>query len=572
VKNTAAAKVLQDIADLLELKGENPFKVRAYQRAARAVEHLPTEVERMVRNGGELENIPGVGQALAKKLTELVSTGRLDYYERLRAEFPEGISTLLDIPGIGPKTAMRLSSELGIRSIDDLESAIGEGKVASLFRLGERTSDNLLHQIQVLRRKDQRIPIGEALSVVEEILSALRPLPGLRNLTPAGSLRRFRDSVGDIDLMGTADDADKAIEAFVGLPQVREVLARGSTKASVIASGGLQVDLRLVEHERFGSLLQYSTGSKQHNIALRERGHHQGLKLSEYGITCPASGQTETFASEEAFYRRLGLQFVPPELREGQQEIALAEQDSLPGLIEATDVKGDLHNHTSWSDGRDSIEAMASAAAVRGYRYLAITDHSVGRGIARGLNEERLQEQIAEISELNHRLAGIRLLSGVEVDIRADGSLDLSDEVLSQLDIVTAAIHSTMGQDGEKMTRRILRALDSPHVDILAHPTCCLLGEREPIMVDLEAVFVAVAAGGKALEINAMPSRLDLKDTHVFRARELGVKLTIGTDAHGIEHLDFMRFGVGVARRGWCEAEHILNTRPLAEVEAFLHR
>lgn len=571
MKNTAAAKVLQDIADLLELKGENPFKVRAYQRAARAIEHLPTEVERMVRNGGELENIPGVGQALAKKLTELVSTGRLDYYERLQAEFPEGISTLLDIPGIGPKTAMRLSSELGIKSIDDLESAIGEGKVAFLFRLGERTSDNLLHQIQALRRKDQRIPIGEALPVVEEILSALRPLPGLRNLTPAGSLRRFRESVGDIDLMGTADDAGKAIEAFVDLPQVKEVLARGSTKASVIVSGGLQVDLRLVEHERFGSLLQYFTGSKQHNIALGERGHRQGLKLSEYGITGLASGQTETFASEEAFYHRLGLQFVPPELREGQQEIALAEQDSLPGLIEATDMKGDLHVHTSWSDGRDSIEAMASAAAARGYRYLAITDHSAGRGIARGLNEERLRQQIAEIRELNRRLAGIRLLSGAEVDIRADGSLDLPEEVLSQLDIVIAAIHSAMGQDREKMTRRILRALDSPHVDILAHPTCRLLGEREPIMVDLEAVFLAAAAKGKALEINAMPSRLDLKDIHVFRARELGVKLIIGTDAHSTGHLDFMRFGVGVARRGWCEAEHILNTRPLAEVEAFLH-
>jgi DNA polymerase (family 10) len=572
MKNSDIAKVFSDIADLLEIKGENRFKIRAYQRATRTIEHLPVEVEQMVREGKSLEEIPGVGEAIAKKTTELVTTGHLRYYDELRAEFPEGISTLLDIPGIGPKIAMRLVTELGVNSIDDLEGAIHDGRVASLPRLGEKVAENILHQVQAMRTKERRIPIGEALPVVEEIAVELRECPGLRNLTPAGSLRRFRETVGDIDIMGTADDRASIIDTFVGLPQVKEVLAKGGTKASVLVPGDLQMDLRLVEHDCFGSLLQYFTGSKQHNIALRERGHRQGLKLSEYGITDLESGDTEKFTDEEAFYHRLGLQFIPPELREGQWEVERAEQKAIPWLIEPGDIKGDLHVHTQWSDGRDSIESMALAARERGYEYIAITDHSAGRGIARGLNEERLRKQIAEIGKLNQRMEGFHIFTGSEVDIRADGTLDLSEELLAELDIVVAAVHSAMNQEQGKMTERILRAIESPHVDVLAHPTCRLLGEREPIMVDIEAIFRAAAETNTALEINAMPSRLDLKDIHVFRARELGVKLTIATDAHSTSHLDLVRFGVGVARRGWCEAEHILNTRPLEGVAAFLNQ
>jgi len=572
MKNTAIAKVFQDMADLLELKSENVFKIRAYQRAARTIEHLPKEIEIMLQEGEDLQTIPGVGEAIAKKTIELVSTGKLHVYEELKSEFPEGITKLLEIPGIGPKTANRLSTELGIKSVDDLEEAIKDGRVAGLLRLGDKTADNILQQIQALRRKDQRIPIGEALPVVDEILGALRLLPGVKNLTAAGSLRRFRETVGDIDLMGTADNPEEVINAFVNLPQIREMLAKGPTKASVILPGGLQADLRMVEHDSFGSLLQYFTGSKQHNITLRTREQKRGLKLSEYGITDAKTDKLEKFATEEAFYRRLGLQYIPPEIREDQGEIDLAEQGKVPKLIELSDIKGDIHVHTDWSDGRDSIEDMAQAAKSLGYQYLAITDHSAGRGIAHGLSEERLRQQIKEIKRLNEQLKGIRIFTGTEVDIRADGSIDLPDKLLVDLDVVVAAIHSAMNQSQEQITRRILGAIENPHIDVIAHPTCRLLGEREPVAVDMEAVFRAAVKYNKALEINAMPSRLDLKDIHIYRARELGVKLIMGTDSHSTAHLGFMRFGVGVARRGWCQPKDILNTRPIKEMLAFLRK
>jgi len=572
MKNSEVAKVFQDIADLLELKGENVFKIRAYQKAARAIEHYPRELEAMIEEGEDLQSIPGVGEAIAKKTTELIQSGRLGYYENLKAEFPQGITNLLAIPGIGPKTANKLSSELGISSADELERAINDGRVAQLFRLGEKTADNILHQIQALRRKDQRIPIGEALPIVDEIIAALRSIPGVRNLTPAGSLRRFQETVGDIDLMGTADKPKEVIDAFVALPQVRQVLAQGSTKASVIVSGGLQVDLRMVEHDSFGSLLQYFTGNKQHNISLREKWRKQGLKLSEYGITLVATGELEKFSTEQEFYRRLGLQYMPPEIREAQGEIEKAERGAIPKLVELSDIKGDLHTHTEWSDGHDSIEQLALAARDMGYQYIAVTEHSAGRGIAHGLNVERLREQVVEIKALNGRLSGIRVLAGTEVDIRADGSLDLPHEILSELDIVTAAVHSAMNQSEERMTRRVIKAVEDPDVDMIAHPTCRLIGEREPVAMNLEAVFQAAAKYNKIMEISAMPDRLDLKDIHAFRARELGVKLAIGTDAHSIAHLGFMRFGIGVARRAWCEPQHILNTLPLAKLLDFLNR
>ncbi len=571
MKNTEVAKIFQDIADLLELKGENVFKIRAYQKAVFSLEHLPQEVEELVRED-RLTEVPGVGEAIAKKITELVTTGHLRYYDELKAEFPMGISTLLEVPGIGPKTAMLLSKELDIKSIDELEAAITEGKVASLPRMGEKTSENIQRHIQALKHKDQRIPIGEVLNVVDEIIAGLSQVKGLKNLTPAGSLRRFRETIGDIDLMGTSDDALKAIKAFISLPNVREVLASGTTKASVVVSGGLQVDLRIVEHDSFGSLLQYFTGSKQHNINLRDRAHRLGLKLSEYGVADLKTGELEKFDTEEDFYSRQGLSFIPPEIREGQQEISRAEAGTIPRLVELADIKGDLHVHTDWSDGQASIEAMAQSAKARGYKYLGISDHSAGRGIAHGLDVERLSQQILSIRELNRGVSGIHLFTGLEVDIRADGSLDMPDELLKELDIVTAAVHSGMGQGEVQMTERIIRAIENPNVDVLAHPTCRLLLAREPVAVDMEAIFQVAVRTGTALEINAMPSRLDLKDTHIYRARELGVKLIINTDAHSAEHLDFMRFGIGLARRGWCQAEDILNSRPLEEVVAYFKR
>jgi len=564
MKSSDVAKVFQDVADLLEFKGENPFKIRAYQKAARSIEHLPVEIEQLTAEK-RLREIPGVGEAITKKIDELVTTGRLEYYENLKAEFPQGLSTLLDIPGIGPKTAVLLSGELGVTSSDELEAAITGGKVTRLYRMGDKTAENILHQIEALRRKDWRIPIGEAMPVVDDIMLRLKYLPGVRNLSPAGSLRRFRETVGDIDLMATADDPKRVIRSFTLLPQVKEILDSGDTKASVIIAGGLQVDLRIVGYNAFGSLLQHFTGSKGHNTKLRERARRMGLSLSEYGITDLATQELEKYDNEEAFYQRQGLQFIPPELREGQQEINRAEQGSIPELIELSDIKGDLHVHTDWSDGRDSIETMVLAARDRGYQYLAITDHSGGRGIAHGLSADRLRQQMAEIDELNQKIGDIRILSGIEVDIRADGSLDMPLELLAELDVVVAAVHSSMNQPQEKMTRRLLRAIENPVVDILAHPTCRLLPGREPVSVDMEAILRAAARNRTALEISSMPSRLDLKDAHVQRARELGANMVINTDAHRTEHLDFIRFGIGVSRRGWCQAKDIMNTRPLDE-------
>ncbi|MEW6034047.1 MAG: DNA polymerase/3'-5' exonuclease PolX [Chloroflexota bacterium] len=569
MKNTDIAKVFFDIAELLELKGENPFKIRAYQKAARAIELLPRELETMVQEGTDLGQIPGVGEAIARKITDLATTGRLELYEKLRQEFPQGIVNLLGIPGIGGKTAMRLVSELGIKSVEELEQAIMDGRVAALPRMGQKTAENILNRLQALRRKDRRIPIGEALPLVDEILETLRRIPGVRNLTPAGSLRRFRETIGDIDVMGTADNPEAVTRAFTALPLVKQVLAQGPTKASVIVGGGLQVDLRLVEHDSFGSLLQYFTGSKQHNITLRERCHRQGLKLSEYGITDISTGVLEKFATEEQFYRRLGLQYIPPEIREDQGEIERAAAETLPRLVEQGDIKGDFHVHSDWSDGHESIEDLALAARDMGYEYIVITDHSAGRGVAHGLSPERLLQQLEEIAGLNRRLSGFRVFSGVEVDIRADGSLDLPDELLGRVEVVVAAVHSSMNQRQERMTRRVIGAMESRHVDIIAHPTCRLLGEREPVAIDMEAVFQAALRTGTVLEINAMPQRLDLKDVHAYRARELGIKMVMATDAHSTSQLALMRYGLGVARRAWCEPGELLNAVSAREVDSF---
>lgn len=570
MRNTAIAKVFSDIADLLEIRGEIPFKIRAYQRAARAIEHYPKEVEIMVNENEDLRGIPGVGEAIAKKTVELVTTGKLVYYEGLKAEFPEGIVNLLAIPGVGPKTARKLSMDLGITSVDQLEQAISDGKVAHLFRLGDRTARNISQQIQALRRKDQRIPIGEALPTVDRMLEALRAVPGVDNLCYAGSLRRFRETLGDIDLMGTADDPARVIEAFVELPEAGQVLAKGPTKASILVPGGLQFDLRMVEHDSFGSLLQYFTGSKQHNISLREKGRKKGLKLSEYGITSAATERLEKFAREEDFYDRLGLQYIPPELREAQGEVEQAERGGIPRLIEEGDIRGDLHVHSKWSDGHDSIEQIALAARERGYDYVAVTDHSSGLGISHGLDAGRLRQQMQEIEDVDRRIGGTRVLRGVEVDIRADGSLDLPRELLRELDLVIASVHSAMNQGEEKITGRLVSAIADPDVDMIGHPSCRLLGEREAIAVNWETLFEMARRHGKVLEINASPQRLDLNDVHAYRAKELGVMLAIGTDAHSVAQLDYMKFGVSVARRAWCEPSDVVNTLSLNQLLALL--
>jgi len=516
MKNTQIAKVFQNIADLLEIKADDRFKIRAYERVAQAIEHSPREIESMLAEGESLRDIPGVGDAIEKKIIELATTGKLEYFEKLKADFSPGIIGLLDIPGIGPKTAQVLISQLGINSIDDLESAIKNGDVAKLPHIGEKKVEAILHGIETLRHKDRRIPIGNALPIIDDILGTLQKLPGVKNLTAAGSVRRFAETVGDIDLMGTADDPETAIKVFVSLPQVKEILGQGPTKASVILNGGLQADLRIVEHDAFGSLLQHFTGSKQHNIDLRQYALKKGLSLSEYGITDINTGTIEKFTTEESFYARLGLQYIQPEIREGGNEILLAEKKALPRLITGNDVRGDLHVHTDWSDGSESLEAIVSSARKLGYSYIAITDHSAGLGIAHGLDEGRIKKQMQEIRKLNEQSADMHIFSGIEVNIKADGSLDLPDKMLAQLDIVIAAIHSAMHQDTDTITGRMIKAIENPHVDIIAHPTCRLIGEREPVAIDMETLFQAAPRHRKILEINCTPSRLDLKDSHVY--------------------------------------------------------
>ena len=572
MNNSEIAGVFEKIAGLLSLKKEeSTFTVRAYQRAARTIEKLPTEVSQLVSEEADLRQLPGIGEAISAKIRELVTTGRLEYMERLKAEFPDGILAMMDVPGIGPKTALRITQDMGISGVDELEQAIVDGRLAAMPRLGEKAAENILRHIRSQRTKDRRIPIGKAMSAADQVIGALREAcPGLRRIEAAGSLRRWSETIGDVDVMGAADDPAAVVDAFVSLPIVDEVLAHGPTKGSVVLHGGLQVDLRMVEEAGYGALIQYFSGSREHNILLRDWANRHGLSLNEYGITDLGTGKLEKFADEVAFYARLGLQFIPPELREGLREVEEAARFALPTLIELGDVRGDLHFHTTESDGRDTLEAMVDAARCRGYEYIAITDHSVGRGIANGLSEERLTRHVANVRALDAQMPDIRALTGSEVDIRADGSLDYPDEALATLDVVVASIHSAMGQDRETMTARIVRAIRNPHVNVIGHLTTRLLGEREPIDVDVDAVFRAAADTGTALEINAAPDRLDLKDTHVQRARELGAKLVISTDAHAVEHVDNMRFGVAVARRGRCGRDDVMNTRPAAGFLAFL--
>ncbi len=568
MNNTQIAGVFEDIAFLLEMAGEKVFQIRAYQRAARTISHLPTELDQMLREEQDLTEIPGIGKAISDKIGELIDTGELAYLQNLKTRFPDLSLDLLKVPGLGPKTVARLYGELGISDLDGLREGIESGAVAALPRMGKKSTDNILRQIEAARTKDQRTPVGRAMRAADRLISALREeCPSLTRIEAAGSLRRFEETIGDIDLVCTAGDHAEVLAALVGQPNVREVLGHGGTKASVVLSEGIQVDLRVVKEGHYGALLQYFTGSLQHNVELRSRAQRMGLSLNEYGLTNTATGEVEEFAAEEELYERLEMDTPPPELRQGMYEVQAAAERALPRLVTVEDVKGDLHDHTDWSDGRDPLELMLAAAAGRGLDYVAITDHSVGRGIANGLSVERLKMQAASLKEIRERFNGMRVLHGTEMDIRADGSLDYDDDVLEELDWVIGSIHSGMGQDAETMTRRIIKAMHNPHVTVIGHLSTRLIGQRPPIEADYDAILRAAAETGTAMEINASPERLDLKDTLVYRARELGVPLVISTDAHTTEALDNTRFGVAVARRGWCEARHILNALPL---EGFL--
>ena len=569
--NGEVAEVFERIAGLLEMKGEKSFTIRAYQRAARTIDRLPSEVEAMLRDGEDLTEIPGVGKAISQKVAELVDTGELEYLKRLKGEFPPGILDLMQVPGLGPKTTVRVWKELGVTTVEQLEASIDDGRLAALPRMGEKSAESILKSIQFTKSKADRVPIARAMALARQLTGSMRErCTDIVSLKVCGSLRRFEETIGNIDLVCAAERPEEALVAFVGLPGVSRVLGHGEANASVVLETGIQIDLRVASPDQIGAMVQYFTGNLQHNVMLRDRANSLGLFLNEYGLKSIETGELESFADEESLYARLGLQYPPPELRQGEDEIKAAANGALPALVEVKDIRGDLHAHTDWSDGRDPMEAMVQEARTRGLEYIAITDHSVGRGIANGLSPERLRSHIKRLKEVERGAGGIRVLRGTEMDIRADGSLDYADEVLAELDWVVASVHSAMGQEAAVMTERIIGAMNNPYVSAIGHLTTRLIGERKPVDADYDAIFRAAAATGTALEINGSLERLDLKDAHVRRARELGAMLVITTDAHTTEALANLEYGVKVARRAWCEARHILNTLPRDSFAAWL--
>ncbi|MCL5022285.1 MAG: DNA polymerase/3'-5' exonuclease PolX [Nitrospirae bacterium] len=557
--NHQIAKLFDDMADLLEIKGENVFRIRAYRRAAQNIDGLPKDVAQMTDE--ELLAIPGIGQDLTAKIRSYQETGKIEAYEKLKNEVPEGLAVLLSVPGLGPKTAKLFYEKLKIKDVDDLERLARAHKLSELPGIKEKTEENILRGIATLKRGKDRLPLGRVLPQANEILSELREKAPVQQLVLAGSLRRWKETVRDVDILATSKEPDRVMSVFVHLPEVREVLMHGPTKSSVVIIGGIQVDLRVVEGKSFGAALAYFTGSKSHNIRLREMAVRAGLKVNEYGVFREKDDARLGGEREEDVYRLLGLPYIAPELREDRGEIEAAMEGRLPKLLELGDMRGDLHVHTKQSDGSHTLEELVGAARERGYEYIAITDHTKGLGVARGLNEERLLDELREIRAFNARLTGFRLLTGAEVNIRSDCTLDLPDEVLRQLDVVLASVHSGFGQSRERITKRLVSAAGNPYVTVIAHPTGRLIGERDAYDVDMERVFAAARRSGKAIEINAYPLRLDINDTYAKRAREMGIPVSINTDTHVLNQFDSMIYGVSIGRRGWLEKSDVINAR-----------
>lgn len=562
LKNLELSRIFEQIARILKIKGENTFKIRAYEKIALVLENLPIEIETIYRQGG-LNDIPGVGEGIAKKIEESLTTGKLEYYEKLKDTIPSGVIELLDISEVGPKTAKLLYEELGVDNIDKLEKAVKGHQIKDLPGMGEKSEDNILRGIELYKRRKERVLLGTALPLAEEVIRSLRQLKETSKISFAGSLRRKKETIGDIDILVTSQKPGKIMKTFISLPQVREILAEGPTKSSVITKDDIHIDVSVVEPISFGAALQYFTGSKAHNIKLRELAVKRGLKINEYGVFNSETGQRITGEKEEEIYKILDLAFIPPELREDRGEIEAAQEGRLPWLVEYPQIKGDLHLHSKWSDGAHTIRQMAEAAKKRGYKYIAITDHSQSVKIAGGLTEERLKGQIEEIRRINQELDDFTILTGIEVDIKSDGNLDFSDEILSKLDVVIAAIHSGFKQESKIITERLVGAMRNRFVSIIAHPTGRLIGYRESYQVDINKIMDIAAKTGTILEINAYPERLDLNDVYCRMAKDRGVQLAIETDAHSIDGLEFMNLGVDVARRGWLEERDVINTLPL---------
>lgn len=568
MENARVADLLDRIADLLDLEAESRFRIRAYRNAARAVRDLSVKLENLAARGEDLARLPAIGRSISQEIGEILAAGTCKRLEELEERVPPGLVEIMHVPGLGPRKAMEVWRELGVTSLGELQEAAREGRLRDLPGMGEKTEENVLRGLATVSATIGRITLKAASERLESLGSHLDAIEGIVRWEAAGSYRRRRETIGDLDVLVQAEDRARVVEEILAFPDIAEVSSRGEERTSVRLGDGLQVDFRFFEPESFGAALLYFTGSKTHNVELRQRAQRKGWKLNEYGLF--AGDRRLAGASEEAVYRRLGLAWIPPELRESHGEIQAAAGDALPALVETGDLRGDLHCHTTASDGRDSIEEMAKAARGRGYRYLAITDHSQAVRVANGLDERRLRRHAARIREIDETLDRFWLLAGVEVDILRDGRLDLREDVLGELDWVVASIHSHFGLGESEMTRRILAAVTSGVVDCLGHPLGRRLGHRDPIRFDLDEVFAACAENGVCIEINAQPHRLDLPWIHCRRAVEAGVRLVISTDAHRTSELGLIDYGVGEARRGWVEAACVLNTMNLTELRRTL--
>ncbi len=564
MRNAEVAELLENIADILEIKGESTFKVRAYRDGARTVASLREPIED-VEQRGELMKLPGIGESICNRITEYLETGYSEYYDELRKQINPGLAEILEVPGVGPKKARLFFDELGIDSVASLEQAAREHRLSTIRGIGPKTEANILDAIERMRSRSGRTLFGVALPAALPVLEMVRGFKEVVRADLAGSLRRMVETIGDLDLLAASEKPQAVVDRFVELPIVRGVLAHGPSKGSIVTPEHLQIDLRVVKPDEYGAALQYFTGSKAHNIRLRTIAEGMGLKVNEYGVFRVSDNTRIAGETEEGVYKALGLRWMPPELREDQGEIQAAAEGTLPDLVEIGDLKGDLHAHTDWSDGSDTPEEMVQAAKRRGYEYIVISDHSVSMAFVHGLTLERIREQRELIDDLNRRYAGIRVLQGIEVNIRADGSLDYEDEVLGRFDVVTASVHSGMGMDSRRMTDRIVKAISNPHVDILGHPTGRIIGRRDPIEMDMAEVMRVAARTGTALEINSQPDRLDLRDADVRLARDHGVMLAIDSDAHSADQLDLVFYGIATARRGWARPSDVLNVLPLRE-------
>jgi len=570
IRNNEIADIFDEIADLLELQQANPFRIRAYRTAARTLRGLQREAAESFGKGEDLTDLPGIGKDLAGKIHDVVDTGGTELLYRLRRELPAGLTALLRLPGLGPKRAKLLYDKLGISSVAALQKAAHAGKLAEISGLGPKTQAAILAATENLNAGPQRILRWRAKPVVDSLLAHLRKAPGVAQVSIAGSYRRARETVGDIDIVATAANSAPIIAHFIGYEDIRKVAAKGPTRATVLLRDGLQIDLRVVPEKSYGAALVYFTGSKAHNIAIRRLGQQRGLKINEYGVF--RGDRRIAGQDEKSVYRAVGLADIPPELREDHGELDCAAAGDLPALVERRDLKGDLHSHTDATDGRSSLEDMVAAARHAGMRYLAITDHSRHLTIARGLDSRRLLRQGEKIDALNAKLKDFRVLKGIEVDILGDGRLDLPDQALSQLDLVVGAIHSQFGLSPAKQTVRLLRALDQKYFTILAHPSGRLLGERDGYKFDVERVIEAARQRGCYLELNCQPQRLDLADIYCQSARQAGVLISIDSDAHDTAEFDFLAYGIGEARRGWLRPKDVLNSRALPQLLPLLKK